>query len=247
VRLGKILASACDALTEAGETGPRVADGIRALADKASRAQRLQQDIGDLVKVHSQSTEIMRRAHEALDLAGVDRESAFPGGPVARKVYGLAERINMLASKIGDVQAGEGYAREVLEQEAARLRAERDTAERRTEAHRLEIGRLTDTIQRLRAEVAEAKDDARRARDCARAANERETRFHLEAVSWKARADQEISLSAGYQQEIDRLRAERDAAVERLAQAAAFTTTIAGKRFGLVEIPIATREDMDHE
>lgn len=111
-RLSGIVTAASDALTEVGETGPRIADGIRALA-----------------------------------------------------------------RRIGDVQAGEGFAREVAEQEVGRLQeviagleTERDglkrhadIAERRTEAHRAEISRLTDTIQRLRAEVAEAKSwDARR-------------------------------------------------------------------------------------
>jgi hypothetical protein len=168
-----------------------------------------------------QRREVERKAaHQALDAAGVGREITFPpGSPVARKTYGLAERITMLASKIGDRQAVETYAREEaererdhertvardLQREVDRLRpahalatetvsrvgralraagvgydevsagvgalaASRDAAERRTEAHRVEIGRLTETIQRLRKEAAD----------------------------WKARADQEIALGTGY-------------------------------------------------
>jgi hypothetical protein len=188
-------------------------EDYEALAHDAGRAQRLQQDMGDMVKVHNQSAEIMRRAHEALDVAGVERESTFPGGPVARKVYGLAERVRMLASKVGEAQAGEAYGREVAEQEVERLRdrvaaqeswgqsineahealaragirgtgplarkiddladlhkqtsEQRDeywsrlcAAEKRTEAHRLEIGRMTDTIQRLRGEITARAQDA---------------------------------------------------------------------------------------
>lgn len=259
-RLSAIVVGADQALTEAGETGPRIADGIRSLAITIARSHA---EIRDWARMHNEACAAMQRAHETLDAAGVDRESTFPpGGPVARKVHGLAERINMLASKVGDVQTGEAYGREVLEQEATRLRAllaaeqaktehwrarandldaakatadkrtrvadakvtalvgeqerlrdwatglenerdaarrdadlerkiarqmaqdlddrtrewnaaleafssaereldaarqERSFAEKRTEAHRLEIGRLTDTIQRLRSEVAEAR------------------------------------------------------------------------------------------
>jgi hypothetical protein len=113
---------------------------------------------------------VVTRACEALQEAG-NTSPSIAGG------------IRELSAQIGHVQAGEGYAREVAEQEAERLRTSlgtmtadrdlwlaragelreaRDTAEKRTEAHRLEIGRLTDTIQRLRQEVVEARAEGRR-------------------------------------------------------------------------------------
>jgi hypothetical protein len=101
-------------------------------------------------------------AHDRLSEAGVERFTMALGeqGP-AKRALTLVERVGLLASKVGDAQAGEAYGREVMEQEAERLRervrvadALAASAETRTEAHRAEISRLTDTIQRLRAELA---------------------------------------------------------------------------------------------